>query len=205
MRKLDHCAWLTLRLSWLIAHPAVLGSLKVLLSFFGTLETHPSPMASALANMTQPQSSTFWVVEKDDYDVHPWVVSAILQQPAPFGVNNQSCKFVSTSVFVHAAAFHSTTQSLPNNQLHFDHPHKTTVYVSAQSLLDAVQSSDLAAVRAALELCNGLDAAPSPLPPMTPPLIEAVCAGRRDCVELLLQRGASLDTRDVAYGARALL
>ena len=73
----------------------------------------------------------------------------------------------------------------------------------AQSLLDAVQGSDLAAVRAALELCNGLDAAPSPLPPMTPPLIEAVCAGRRDCMELLLQRGASLDTHDVAYGALA--
>lgn len=75
----------------------------------------------------------------------------------------------------------------------------------AQSLLNAVQGSDLAAVRAALELCNGLDAAPSPLPPMTPPLIEAVCAGRRDCMELLLQRGASLDTHDVAYGALALL
>ena len=69
-----------------------------------------------------------------------------------------------------------------------------------QSLLDAVRSSDMAAVRACLDTCSGLDVAPEPLPPMTPPLIEAVCAGRRDCIELLLQRGASLEARDVAYG-----
>jgi hypothetical protein len=64
-----------------------------------------------------------------------------------------------------------------------------------------VRGSDLAAVRACLDACSGLDAAPEPLPPMTPPLIEAVCAGRRDCIELLLQRGASANARDVAYGA----
>ena len=45
-----------------------------------------------------------------------------------------------------------------------------------------------------------LDAAPSPLPPMTPPLIEAVCTRDRDMVELLLDQRASLDARDVAYG-----
>ncbi len=45
-----------------------------------------------------------------------------------------------------------------------------------------------------------VDAAPSPLPPMTPPLIEAVCTGQRELVELLLDQHASLTARDVAYG-----
>ena len=47
-----------------------------------------------------------------------------------------------------------------------------------------------------------MDAAPSPpLPKMTPPLIEAVCTGDQDLVELLLEHRASLAARDVAYGA----
>ena len=45
-----------------------------------------------------------------------------------------------------------------------------------------------------------VDAAPSPLPPMTPPLIEAVCTGQRELVELLLDQHASLKARDVAFG-----
>lgn len=45
-----------------------------------------------------------------------------------------------------------------------------------------------------------VDAAPSPLPPMTPPLIEAVCTGQCELVELLLDQHASLKARDVAYG-----
>ena len=51
-------------------------------------------------------------------------------------------------------------------------------------------------------LSKGMDvnAAPCPLPPMTPPLIEAVCTRDRDMVELLLDQRASLDARDVAYG-----
>lgn len=58
------------------------------------------------------------------------------------------------------------------------------------------------------ELCkSGLDvnASRSPMPPMTPPLIEAVAAGRRDMVDFLLDQSASLQARDVAYGMFALL
>ena len=72
---------------------------------------------------------------------------------------------------------------------------------TAQTLLEAVHQGNLAAVQ---QLCaSGLDinAARSPLPPMTPPLIEAVCARRRDIIDLLLDRSASLQARDVAYGA----
>jgi hypothetical protein len=39
---------------------------------------------------------------------------------------------------------------------------------------------------------------------MTPPLIEAVCARRRDIIDALLDRSASLQARDVAYGAHSL-
>ena len=72
-----------------------------------------------------------------------------------------------------------------------------------QSLLEAAHQGNLALVQ---QLCaSGMDlnAARSPLPPMTPPLIEAVCARRRDIIECLLDRSASLQARDVAYGAQA--
>ena len=70
-----------------------------------------------------------------------------------------------------------------------------------QSLLEAAHHGNLALVQ---QLCaSGMDlnAAKIPLPPMTPPLIEAVCARRRDIIECLLDRSASLQARDVAYGA----
>jgi hypothetical protein len=61
-------------------------------------------------------------------------------------------------------------------------------------------SKNVAEVRSMLSKGMNLDAAPSPLPPMTPPLIEAVCTGQRELVELLLDQHASLKARDVAYG-----
>ena len=74
--------------------------------------------------------------------------------------------------------------------------------MDVQGLLNAVVSRNLAEVRSMLSKGMDVDAAPSPLPPMTPPLIEAVCTRDRDMVELLLDQRASLDARDVAYGRR---
>ena len=75
-----------------------------------------------------------------------------------------------------------------------------------QGLLNAVRSRDRAEARSFLSKGMNVDAAPSPpLPKMTPPLIEAVCTGDRDLVELLLEHRASLTARDVAYGAHSPL
>ena len=71
-----------------------------------------------------------------------------------------------------------------------------------QGLLNAIRSRNRAEARAFLSKGMNVDAAPSPpLPKMTPPLIEAVCTGDQDLVELLLEHRASLAARDVAYGA----
>ena len=70
-----------------------------------------------------------------------------------------------------------------------------------QGLLNAIRSKNRAEARAFLSKGMNVDAAPSPpLPKMTPPLIEAVCTGDQDLVELLLDHRASLAARDVAYG-----
>jgi hypothetical protein len=69
-----------------------------------------------------------------------------------------------------------------------------------QDLLEAVQLYNLARVREILTTGLSLDSAPQPLPPMTPPLIEAVCGGHRDLVEMLVDRKANLLARDVALG-----
>lgn len=77
-------------------------------------------------------------------------------------------------------------------------------YMHMQGLLDAVRRNDMDRVRNLMSAGMGLDAAPHPLPPMTPPLIEAVCCGHRDMVKMLLDRKASLNARDVALGTKAL-
>lgn len=69
-----------------------------------------------------------------------------------------------------------------------------------QGLVEAVRRGDMGHVRGIMSSGLGLDAAPHPLPPMTPPLIEAVCAGHHDMVELFLDRKANLNARDVALG-----
>ena len=66
--------------------------------------------------------------------------------------------------------------------------------------MEAVRRGDIARVRGIMSSGLGLDSAPHPLPPMTPPLIEAVCAGHRDMVEMFLDRKANLNARDVALG-----
>ncbi len=66
--------------------------------------------------------------------------------------------------------------------------------------MDAVRQNDMGRVRGILSSGVGLDSAPQPLPPMTPPLIEAVCAGHRDMVEMFLDGKANLNARDVALG-----
>ncbi len=71
---------------------------------------------------------------------------------------------------------------------------------NGQDLLEAVQLHNIAKVREILTTGLSLDSAPQPLPPMTPPLIQAVCAGHRDLVEMLLERKANLLARDVALG-----
>ncbi|KAK9916591.1 hypothetical protein WJX75_004630 [Coccomyxa subellipsoidea] len=71
-------------------------------------------------------------------------------------------------------------------------------------LVEAVRRGDTGHVRGIMSSGLGLDAAPHPLPPMTPPLIEAVCAGHHDMVELFLDRKANLNARDVALGGTAL-
>ena len=77
--------------------------------------------------------------------------------------------------------------------------------MSSQGLLEAVQQHDVGRVRGVLSSGMGLDSAPHPLPPMTPPLIEAVCAGHRDMVEMFLDTKANLMARDVALGERFLV
>lgn len=72
--------------------------------------------------------------------------------------------------------------------------------LAEQDLLEAVQLHNMPRVRELLTSGLSLDSAPQPLPPMTPPLIEAVCAGHRDLVEMLLERRANLLARDVALG-----
>ncbi len=66
--------------------------------------------------------------------------------------------------------------------------------------MDAVRRGDMRHVRGIMSSGLGLDSAPHPLPPMTPPLIEAVFAGRHDMVEMFLDRKANLNARDVALG-----
>lgn len=72
-----------------------------------------------------------------------------------------------------------------------------------QDLLEAVQLHNMPRVRELLSTGLSLDSAPQPLPPMTPPLIEAVCAGHCDLVEMMLERRANLLARDVALGGLA--
>ncbi len=74
----------------------------------------------------------------------------------------------------------------------------------SQGILKAVQQHDIGRVRGILSSGMGLDYAPHPLPPMTPPLIEAVCAGHRDMVEVFLDTKANLMARDVALGEQFL-
>lgn len=79
------------------------------------------------------------------------------------------------------------------------------MYVFLQGLLKAVQQHDIGRVRGILSSGLGFDSAPHPLPPMTPPLIEAVCAGHRDMVEMFLDTKPNLMARDVALGELTLV
>jgi hypothetical protein len=69
-----------------------------------------------------------------------------------------------------------------------------------QGLVDAIRGRDINRVRSLLETVQNLDASAAPLPPMTPPLVEAAASGDLDILSLLLERNPNLDVRDVGLG-----
>eukprot|EP00884_Botryococcus_braunii_P006073 jgi/Botrbrau1/15467/Bobra.43_2s0089.2 len=71
-------------------------------------------------------------------------------------------------------------------------------------LLEAIRGRDVNRVRMLLSSVGNLDAATAPMPPMTPPLVEAAAVGDWDILNLLLERSPSLDVRDVGLGGTPL-
>lgn len=71
-------------------------------------------------------------------------------------------------------------------------------------MVNAIRGRDFNKVRMLLSSVTNLDAAGAPLPPMTPPLVEAAAAGDCDILNLLLERSPSLDVRDVGLGVCSL-
>lgn len=71
-------------------------------------------------------------------------------------------------------------------------------------VLKAVRSGDLQTVKQLLAEGVDVTKSSSPLPPTTPPLIEACVSGNTDILRLLVERSAGSDIRDVAYGGTPL-